>query len=395
MKIDKRNFRHWIVLLFAISLVSIVIIVRRLFPRIKQKKVIFYGHKYNGNLKAFADYENTHKHYELYFLTQDLDYLKDLRKESEYQGKINYLSGLSLSDMMTVAKADVFICDRAPQVYLFLAKYTDIKFIDVWHGVPFKGYSESDFSFLKSYDEVWVSSDNMKKVYQDKFGIRDEKVYITGYARVDGFVNNTYSMEDLKRKYLAQSKYKHVILFAPTWQQDDKGRNIFPFKHTAESLFSLLNDVALKFDALVIFRSHINSKERKVFADMSNLITLPYDEHPLTEEILAITDVLITDWSSIAFDYLPLNRPTIFLDVDPPFKNGFTVPPEYRFGDVAQNSDQLIKAIETGLNEPKSYLTNHSDITYTTRKFVYGDTLDGQSAVRYHERLMGVNNERG
>ena len=40
------------------------------------------------------------------------------------------------------------------------------------------------------------------------------------------------------------------------------------------------------------------------------------------EDFLKISNILITDWSSIALDYIVLDRPVFFLDVPNPFKDG-------------------------------------------------------------------------
>ena len=66
MKIDKKNYRHWLVL--AGSLVAVFcIIVLRPFLKTKNKqnkKIIFYGHTLNGNLKALYDYIKQQEGYE-------------------------------------------------------------------------------------------------------------------------------------------------------------------------------------------------------------------------------------------------------------------------------------------------------------------------------------------
>ena len=59
------------------------------------------------------------------------------------------------------------------------------------------------------------------------------------------------------------------------------------------------------------------------------------------ETLLLDMDTLICDWPSISFDFLALNRPTTFLEVEPPIENVLSQGAEYRFGKVAKTMSDL------------------------------------------------------
>jgi CDP-glycerol glycerophosphotransferase len=115
---------------------------------------------------------------------------------------------------------------------------------------------------------------------------------------------------------------------------------------------------------------------------------LPGTRFPDTEAILLASDVLVCDWSSIAFDFLLLRRPTVFLDVPPPFRKGFSLGPEYRFGAIARDLPELMRQLETCVGEPEAYWRVHAGTYQSIRHQVYGDKADGHSAARCIARLQ-------
>lgn len=383
MKIDKRNYKHWIYL--ARSGVNILgTLPTRPFRSRKKKIVVLYGHKFNGNIKAFYDYleDKNLTHIDHYFLVMDPAHAQKL---SEQYDRILYMG--SFKDMLKVSKAAAIITDHSLHTLVLYAYLTRMKFIDVWHGIPYKGYIPSDFDFLKHYDAVWTNSKHLKKAYVNGLKIPSNKVKVTGYARVDALINLAQPRKKVLEQYSIPTNFKKYILIAPTWKQDDKNRTMFPFGTEAKKFFTELSAVAKRHKAAVILRTHLNSKEDPNIPDFDNILFMPYRDYPVAEDFLYISDVLITDWSSICFDFLPLKRPVIYLDVPSPFKNGYTVDPKYRFGDIVGSLDQLIGSIDANLADPEGFLKRHRAIINTTEKLLYDDTLDGKSADRYLANL--------
>ena len=106
-----------------------------------------------------------------------------------------------------------------------------------------------------------------------------------------------------------------------------------------------------------------------------------------TEDLLLQTDILICDWSSIAFDFLALKRPTIFLEVDPPFKNGFSLNPEYRFSGVVTAITELTVTLDQALASPAEFLQRYIQQYDETALAVYGESIDGAASRRQIARL--------
>ena len=386
MKINKKNPHHWLYLLRS-GIFVLLAIVWRIVSKRKSgpRRVVMYGHKFNGNLKALADYCATiEPEFELYFASLDPAYFASLQHED--MSGATTLSLNRLRDVLLIGQSDVIVTDHGLHTLTFFLKLTNITFADVWHGIAYKGFTADDFSFMHPYDEIWASSPAFKAIYEQKWGFKPEKVKVTGYGRVDRLVRGDYSKPALLKKYGIGANYKKIILVAPTWQQDDKGRNILPFNSTAEEFLGRLNDMAIELKALVIFRAHLNSTVAA--NEMSNIKVMPHGQYPQTEEFLFLADIVVSDWSSLFFDYLPLHRPAIFLDVPPPFRSGLTLGREYRFGEIVTSLDELVAAMKKYSLNPEQYLKNYAEVIEKTEAAAYGPTLDGKASQRYYQRLQ-------
>ncbi len=386
MKIDKRNYRHWMYLTRSAFFITISIVLR-CFVKRGRRSVVLYGHKYNGNLKAYAEYYARQQDpgFDLYFLSLDPNYAEELTIE---EPGLRVLSMHKLRDMVTVGLSSIIITDHGVHALMLYLYFTKIKFIDVWHGVPFKGYPARNFELFQRYYGVWVSSAAMKEVYRDRFAVQADKLIVTGYSRVDAICRGDFSVNLIKRKYGISDKFSYVIIFAPTWKQDDKGRSILPYGMSGETFFGELDALAKKLNGLIIFRAHLNSGDAINIARLHNIKFMPYSKYPVAEEFLYIADLLVSDWSSIVFDYLPLDRPTLFLDVPAPFKDGFTLDPSYRFGDTVGSFAKLRELIELYVSDPGLFVKKHQQDMVKAKNTVYGKTLDGLASQRYHQQLV-------
>lgn len=380
MRINKKNPKHIFILIKSNVYMSVAVIIRPFIKRKSRNKiVIFYGHTLNGNLNAFFEHLIKQEVFEPYFLAIDKNYYEKLNMRDVAKKRI--LSATKLKDIGIIARSDVWITSHGIH-FPAIRKLSNIKFADVWHGIPYKGFDETDFSGLHDHDQIWVSSEKIKELYVKKFGFQKNKVQATGYGRTDQLVNKSLQKTEILNKY-SIPKARKYILIAPTWKQDDQNRAVLPFGVSSHAFFSEIDKIADDNNTHVIFRTHLNSSEDMNTGHLNNTSFMPYARYESAEDFLYIADLLITDWSSIAFDYLPLMRPTIFLDVPAPFKKGFSLGPEYRFGDIAKNFSDLKNMIAKNLNDPNSYLRNHQDKITKTTLVAYGDMLDGKALDRY------------
>lgn len=337
-----------------------------------------------GNIRSFVDYmqrTGRDKEVELCFLA-----FPEVARQYKSEHNLKTLSPLKLGDMIKVAQSDVVIANFGIQTLMLYARLTSLKFVDVWHGIPYKRLT-SGLKFLNYYAEVWVSSPKLKSLYRKLYKIK-APMAVTGYARVDGIVNRSYT--GALKKYALPTD-KKIVLIAPTWKQDDNNRSIIPFGVDEKSFLDSLDMLAERTRSLIVFRSHrLSGLQSETSSNHKNIRFMPGDKYPNTEELLSVADILISDWSSLVFDYLPLQRPTIFLDVEPPFKHGFTLGPEYRFGEVVGSMQELLGSIEKYLANPNLFKKRYSKKMVQAEKAAYGATMDGRSCERYYARLEAL-----
>jgi CDP-glycerol glycerophosphotransferase len=117
---------------------------------------------------------------------------------------------------------------------------------------------------------------------------------------------------------------------------------------------------------------------------------MPYAKYPVAEEFLGAADMLVTDWSSIAFDMLAAKRPVIYLDVAPPFEKGFTLDGSYRFGPVVGSLAELFEAAKKYTGKTAAYRRDFKDVIERSENVAYGGLADGKANQRYLERLQAV-----
>lgn len=391
MKVDRRNPLHWLYLLAFGLNVACALLLRRLLHRRASGRVLLYGHKLAGNLLGIHRQVQRHPPAGLRFafLTMDPAYHRGLRARG-----IDSVLATAPSAIPWLATADAVVSDHGLHAMQVMLGTTDLKFFDVWHGIPFKGFDGEDFRVQHRYDEAWVASPLLASMYVERFGFAPERVKVTGYARTDRLVAaGDFDRGEVDRGEFAArlglpADARRIVLFAPTWKQDDQARSLFPFGAGEDAFCAALSALAVRLDATIVFRTHLNSGAGAVATDRwPRLASLPSALYPDTEEILLASDILVCDWSSIAFDFLLLDRPAIFLDVEAPFAKGLSLDAGYRFGALARDMDGMLALLERYLRDPAKYHEDCGVRAAEAKRRVYGGFADGRSAERCLARL--------
>lgn len=384
MKIDTRNVNHWWLLLQQATLAALATVFRLVVRKPKKPIVIFYGHQFAGNLKALYIEWQRHQQddLELYFLTLDPELFESLKAEG-----IQALPCNRWHAMSALARTSIIVSDHGLHAMSLLPRVTDITFIDVWHSIPFKGFVPEDFRLLHYYDETWVSSERVKMLYSTRFGFDHNRVHSLGYARTDKLFRNEVSEPGFREQFGISPEQK-IVVYAPTWQQKPNEPPPAPFGLDARDFINRLGKVCTAHGALLVNRCHLNT--RIEHEENGDVLYVPQKTYADTEEILLATDILVCDWSSIAFDFATLNRPTIFLDVPPPFHNGLSLGKEYRFGMVIENMDALAAAIVSCLTDPGTYQRDYADRQNDIVSELYARESIGRAAKLQVERLIEI-----
>jgi len=390
MRFDAKNPQIWYY--FIRSFLNIVVghfLIKLLGIKKKGKKlqIVLLSHRLNGNIKALLDYINRDKpmDVDISYIAIDYNYAKKLARD---YSKVRVLSTVRLKDTMRVLNSDVIVTTHGPSILYYIRKFQKKrpKFVDVWHGVSYKGLIPEDFKMYHMYDRICAPSLYFRDFYVNKWGFKDSQVRVTGWGRVDYYFNNSLDKKELLKKYNLNKGYKSIILYTPTHMSDDKNRKLFPFGIEASDFLDQMNAIGKKKNALFIFRTHVNDIFRHT-QKYKNVVFLPQEKMPRTYELLYIADILVVDWSSIVNDFLTLNRPTIHLNVKEPYQHGFTFEPKDRVGYIVNNMNELSSQIEYCIDKPDEFKTKFKKHRDEVLKLAYDKNLDGNSAKRYLEEI--------
>jgi len=186
------------------------------------------------------------------------------------------------------------------------------KSLQMWHGIPLKRLNKLT---TVSYDYLISTSDFVNETTLSHV-IQAKEYKNFGYPRNDIFMKETHDKYDLlfcdetiytfaKKNFGSEHK---IALYMPTHRESSKAAKI-PLD------FEELNAELQKNNTTLILKLHHFVQELyKQEASYSNILfhSTQGDVYPL----LKYTDILITDYSSVYFDFLLLNRPIIFFDYD-------------------------------------------------------------------------------
>jgi CDP-glycerol glycerophosphotransferase (TagB/SpsB family) len=257
-----------------------------------------------------------------------------------------------------LARADViFLDDYQPVIY-----HLDdpaVRIVQLWHASgAFKtvGYSRvgkpggpNPYTRAhKNYTYAIVSSDFDVPFYAEAFGIREERVIPTGIPRMDRFFDEqqraTARAEALEA--FPQARDRFTILFAPTF----RGATRTASYDAARIDVAALHALAVERDAVVIFKMHPFVREvLAIPPELSDRLVDATATSIDVNELLSAVDLLVTDYSSIVFEFSIFDRPMLFFAYDLEeyiAERDFYVPfEEFVPGRIVQTFDELLDAI--------------------------------------------------
>lgn len=315
----------------------------------------FHGKKYADNCKYI--YEYMQKHY-----GKEYKYIWSMNTPDTafIPGKVMIVKKGSLQYLYYIARAKYHIYNMGQSKWF--QKKKGMLFLQTWHGTPLKKlvFDMEDVVFRspsykmevyqQSRDWDYFISDNSyaTEIFQHALLIEKEKVIESGYPRND--LLYAPDREEIARnlkKNLGIPLDKKVILYAPTWRDDDydmSGNNPI----TISIDFNLMKE-KIGEEYVLLLRTHELIKTEVTFADIGKFVynVSGYDD---ITELYLISDICITDYSSVLFDFVNLKRPILFYVYD--FENyrdvwrGFYIDMEKELpGPLLYTTEEIIYAI--------------------------------------------------
>lgn len=277
-------------------------------------------------------------------------------------------------------------------------------YVQCWHGTPLKRLgcdiqkTDNALNTLKEVKKKYLleakklnymispskfTTEKLTSAFVLKQVNKQNCVIEEGYPRNDFLYN--YANEDIKRikeKLGIANINKKIILYAPTFR-DNQHKSGIGYTYKTEVDFDKLQS-ELQDEYIILFRAHYFVSNSFDFEKYKGFIYNVSDLDDINE-LYVISDILITDYSSVFFDYANLKRPMIFYMYDfEQYKDemrGFYINLDELPGEITKTEDTLIKAVK----ETENFVYDERYKKFNN-KFNYLD--DGQATKRTVEQII-------
>lgn len=305
------------------------------------------------------------------YLTDNFERIYKEFQRRNYDIRVYYLKVASSGWKDIIVRSLRLIWDMGDARFVFINESNSLfgafslrgetEIIQLWHACgAFKkwGYSVADKSFgedsraLKQYSAhrnyslVPVSSDEVCWAYEEAFGIEGKGIVKPlGVSRTDLFFEETFHREACSRLHqlIPQSKGKKVILYAPTFRGEIRDA-VAPDALQIEDFYKRFHGeyvLLIKNHPFVKKEMEIPAECTEFCIDIGNKLSIA--------ELLVVSDLCITDYSSIIFEYSLLHKPIFFFayDLESYYdERGFYYPYEtFVPGPVVKTSEELADAV--------------------------------------------------
>lgn len=275
-----------------------------------------------------------------------------------------------------MGRADIVLTDDYFPIIEDLLDPSSQKIIQLWHaGSGFKlvGYSRFGergsprlMDAHRRYTFVICGSEHLRDVYSEVFGIERESVIPTGLPRIDEFLREGREAEvrPVFDHAFPAAAGKRKILFAPTFRGADADDAHYDYDTLDfEALHAACGD-----DTVILFRQHHLVQDPAPIPEHLCDRLIDVTAFPDTNDLLLISDVLVTDYSSIIYEYALLRRPMVFyaydLDIYSALRGMHRDYREVAPGEIAENCEQLIELIsrpDLSVEKTEAFLAENFD----------------------------------
>ena len=278
----------------------------------KQNNILFMGfdYRYTGNSRYLYEKMLKDGNSNLYFVTKS-DLVSEDRR---IQPKSKEFYKMLYSSKVVIFESWI------PKQFI---KPKDAIWINLWHGTPLKkmlydsneeeilltnpNHKLDKFKAIQKMDYLLLDNPNISKYFETSFLMNKEQLLGFGYPRVQYLIENKDNIELKKeiRKKLDVAEDKKIVMYLPTWRDYNYGNpDEYDFSYflDKEKL-----EKELKDDKFVII-----SKDH-AFLRKAKDVTVTDIE---TQELLLVSDFVITDYSSVLFDAFAIDIPLVIIAKD-------------------------------------------------------------------------------
>jgi len=349
--------------------------------KVNERLLIFgstSGQAFSGNSKYLFLYLNQNSNYKCVWVTSSEKVLKDLKSKNYF-----VVSNYDIFKTIKILRAArfIFITHGFGDI-LFIDLSSRTQLIRLDHGIVLKklrSYTkDSNLNIIKkkmrkklvhSTSFLLVTSEEDKRLKKLSFPLPSNKFINIGYPRNDVLVNCTEKTYLDIEKSLNLEEYNEILLYAPT-HRSYKHKN--PLKG---NFLKKLDDFLISTNKVLLYKPHPASKK----IDLNHYDNLKsIDPNVDIMDLLIITDILITDYSGVFYDFLITNQSVIFFayDLENYIENRGLYSDYETFvpGPIVKTVEELISKIKNLSQWDKDYEEKRKHL----RKY-YNEYSDGNS----------------
>ena len=287
--------------------------------------ILFYSKPdYADNARIMAEYmiKNGYaKKYKIYFNVSDLAKYKDTVDGITFVSCLDKNGWYKLQKMYLMITAG-YIFETHGNLLSIRYKKPEQYRVRLWHGCGYKDRDSSDNVDVRKFDVALVPGELFVKPKAYFWNVEEKYILPIGYPRYNWLMSKDDSARNLADSFRNNSNTK-LIIWMPTFRNDKEGKLVdssnitkFPLVASREQWIEL-NRVCKEKNVVLLVKLHRLQPDYNIpFDDFSNIKKINNDTFEKVDvqmyKFLAFTDALISDYSSIAVDYLIIDRPIAF-----------------------------------------------------------------------------------
>lgn len=337
----------------------------------KNNRILIFGcgnrNEFQGHPKYLYYYLQSEKkrYFKPYWITESKEMYSSMSKKGQ-----PVVYKYSFKAFWVLLRAKMLFHEKSSKdIYFSHLIMGRFNFFQTWHGTPLKAIGLDAINYKKSgifyvilkskniykiarrfrllsmfkYKAILSPSKEMRTLLSNAFD--NDRTLNLGYPRVDIFFNDKLCQKNMKHE-LNLTTYAKIILYAPTFR--DHKTSVSPFTNL---FLKSLNETLRKKNEVLLVKKHPWETKLVIPEGLSHIRDVSREVRDI-QELLLHTDVLITDYSSVFFDFMVTEKPIIFYayDLEDYLENCRSMYYDYKTivpGPIIESENSLLKTLET------------------------------------------------
>lgn len=280
---------------------------------------------YSDNARALCEYMVNNgytKKYKIYFVVNNLEYYKNRIEGVTFISSRSRMGFYYFSYLRLILTAKYLLSTHDLIINKKLAQKGQC-IVRLWHGCGYKTKMQPESKKAKRFDAALVPGPLFVKIKAEFWNVDEKYILPIGYPRYDWIKTKDNDALKLIDSFRKNEKTK-VVMWMPTFRKDKYGRSYFnyikitqfPIMYSIDS-WKELDSCCASNNIVILVKLHPYQEDYSIpFDTFTNIKEI---KNELFEKMnipmykfIGVTDALISDYSSIAIDYLIVDKPIAF-----------------------------------------------------------------------------------